>query len=78
MSAAAPRPSIRRLFTEKDLDTPSPIHEGRAKMGPDQILLGNLNPVTVLFPGRRIAKGYAWTDVHQQEVGSSRFAARSR
>ena len=38
----------------------------------------HLNPVTVLFPGRRIAKGYAWTDVLQQEVGSSRFAARSR
>ncbi|HJU31309.1 MAG TPA: M23 family metallopeptidase, partial [Hyphomicrobiaceae bacterium] len=38
----------------------------------------HINPVTVLFPGRRIAKGYAWTDVHQQEAGSPRFAAQSR
>lgn len=34
-----------------DLDFPSPVHEGRAKMGPDQVLLGNLNPVTILMDG---------------------------
>ena len=31
-----------------DLDYPAPIMEGRAKMGPNQILLGNVNPVVVL------------------------------
>lgn len=34
-----------------DLDYPAPMAEGRAKMGPDQILLGNINPVTVLLQG---------------------------
>lgn len=34
-----------------DLDFLSPIAEGRAKMGPGQVLLGNLNPVTVLRDG---------------------------
>lgn len=34
-----------------DLDYPSPVAEGRAKMGPDQILLGNMNPVRVLRDG---------------------------
>jgi MtaA/CmuA family methyltransferase len=34
-----------------DLDYPSPMSEGRAKMGPDQVLLGNLNPVRVLLDG---------------------------
>lgn len=34
-----------------DLDYPSPMHEGRSQMGPQQILLGNLNPVTVLLQG---------------------------
>jgi MtaA/CmuA family methyltransferase len=34
-----------------DLDFPSPIAEGRAKMGPNQILLGNINPVTVVRGG---------------------------
>lgn len=31
-----------------DLDYPSPVAEGRAQMGPAQVLLGNLNPVRVL------------------------------
>jgi MtaA/CmuA family methyltransferase len=31
-----------------DLDFPSPLSEGRAAMGPDQTLLGNLDPVRVL------------------------------
>ena len=34
-----------------DLDSLSPMVEGRAKMGPNQILLGNINPVTVLRGG---------------------------
>ena len=34
-----------------DLDFLSPMAEGRAKMGPNQILLGNINPVTVLRGG---------------------------
>lgn len=34
-----------------DLDSLSPIAEARARMGPDQILLGNINPVTVLRAG---------------------------
>lgn len=31
-----------------DLDYPVPVAEARAKMGPDQILIGNLNPVATL------------------------------
>jgi MtaA/CmuA family methyltransferase len=34
-----------------DLDYLAPIHEGREKMGPNQILLGNLNPVKILRNG---------------------------
>ena len=34
-----------------DLDYPSPMAEGRQAMGPDQVLLGNLNPVLVLRNG---------------------------
>lgn len=34
-----------------DLDFLSPMHEGRARMGADQVLLGNINPVTVLRGG---------------------------
>jgi len=34
-----------------DLDYPSPIAAGRARMGPHQILLGNLNPVSILRNG---------------------------
>lgn len=36
-----------------DLDFPSPLPEGRTRMGPNQILLGNMNPVTVLRNGSR-------------------------
>ena len=31
-----------------DLDSMSPVGEGRAKMGPGQVILGNVNPVKVL------------------------------
>jgi MtaA/CmuA family methyltransferase len=34
-----------------DLDSQVPVHEARAKMGPDQVLIGNLNPVTVIRNG---------------------------
>ncbi len=34
-----------------DLDFLAPISEGRAKMGPDQVLLGNIDPVSVLQDG---------------------------
>lgn len=34
-----------------DLDFPAPVAEARAAMGPDQVLLGNLNPVKVLRNG---------------------------
>ena len=34
-----------------DLDYLTPMSEGRAKMGPSQVLLGNLNPVLVLKNG---------------------------
>jgi MtaA/CmuA family methyltransferase len=34
-----------------DLDSPSPMSEARAAMGPDQVLLGNIDPVRVLRDG---------------------------
>lgn len=34
-----------------DLDYPAPVAEGRAQMGPDQVLLGNIHPVKVLRDG---------------------------
>ncbi len=34
-----------------DLDYMAPIAQGRSKMGPDQVLLGNVNPVLVLRNG---------------------------
>jgi len=34
-----------------DLDYLSPVREGREKMGPDQIILGNVNPVVVMRNG---------------------------
>ncbi len=34
-----------------DLDSMAPLDEARAKMGPDQVLLGNINPVSVLRNG---------------------------
>jgi len=37
----------------------------------------HINPVTLLFPGRGVGKGYAWLDVRQESV-VARVAARSR
>lgn len=34
-----------------DLDYPAPLADGRTAMGPDQVLLGNLNPVLILRDG---------------------------
>jgi MtaA/CmuA family methyltransferase len=34
-----------------DLDSMSPLAEARVQMGPDQVLLGNINPVTILRNG---------------------------
>jgi MtaA/CmuA family methyltransferase len=34
-----------------DLDYPSPLAEGRLKMGPEQVLLGNIHPVAILRNG---------------------------
>ena len=36
-----------------DLDFPVPVHEAREKMGPTQVVLGNLNPVRTLLNGTR-------------------------
>lgn len=49
-----------------DLDSLSPLAEAREKMGPDQILLGNLNPVTVLRQGNPEIIFKALADCHQQ------------
>jgi MtaA/CmuA family methyltransferase len=49
-----------------DLDYLAPINEGRQKMGPNQVLLGNVNPVLVLRNGsvEEVTKTIA--DCHQQ------------
>jgi len=49
-----------------DLDYPSPVAEGRAKMGPNQILLGNLNPVITLRHGTVGLVTQAVTECHRQ------------
>jgi murein DD-endopeptidase MepM/ murein hydrolase activator NlpD len=36
----------------------------------------HVNPVTLLFPGRGVAKGYAWLDVRQESI-PARVAART-
>jgi MtaA/CmuA family methyltransferase len=49
-----------------DLDSLSPISEARAAMGPDQILLGNINPVSVLRDGDAASVSSAILDCHRQ------------
>ena len=49
-----------------DLDSLSPLAEGRAKMGPRQILLGNVNPVTVVREGTPATVFDALAECHQQ------------
>lgn len=49
-----------------DLDSLAPLEEGRAKMGADQVLLGNVNPVTILRNGNPVTVTEAVADCHQQ------------
>jgi len=49
-----------------DLDSMVPISEARLKIGPNAILLGNLNPVTVLKDGDPPGVTAAITDCHRQ------------
>jgi murein DD-endopeptidase MepM/ murein hydrolase activator NlpD len=35
----------------------------------------HINPVTLLFPGRRVSKGFAWFDVRQEEIAGTRLAS---
>jgi uroporphyrinogen-III decarboxylase len=49
-----------------DLDYPSPMKEGREKMGPHQVLLGNLHPVHVLRDGTPAAIHSAVAECHRQ------------
>jgi uroporphyrinogen-III decarboxylase len=49
-----------------DLDFLSPLAEGRAKMGPDQVLLGNINPVAVLRDCDAASVTAAIAECHRQ------------
>lgn len=49
-----------------DLDYPAPLSEGRAAMGPDQVLLGNLDPVSVLRDGSPQSVYEAAAECHRQ------------
>jgi MtaA/CmuA family methyltransferase len=49
-----------------DLDSLAPISEARQKMGPGAVLLGNLNPVTVLRNGDPAGVATAVVDCHRQ------------
>jgi MtaA/CmuA family methyltransferase len=49
-----------------DLDYPSPMSEGRQKMGPAQVLLGNVNPVQVLRNGTVPEVKAAVAECHRQ------------
>jgi MtaA/CmuA family methyltransferase len=54
-----------------DLDFLSPVDEGRAAMGPEQMLLGNIDPVRVLRDGSPKAVEAAVEECHRQ--AGSRF-----
>jgi MtaA/CmuA family methyltransferase len=49
-----------------DLDSLAALHDARQKMGPDQILLGNMNPVAVLRNGTRDQVAAAAAECHHQ------------
>lgn len=49
-----------------DLDSLAPMAEGRAEMGPDQVLLGNINPVSVLRNGTPEGTVHAIAECHAQ------------
>jgi|GEM_PF-6073821 len=38
----------------------------------------HIDPVTLLFPGRRVAKGYAWIDVYQERATAERRLAAAQ
>jgi len=52
-----------------DLDWLSPVSEGREKMGPGQVLLGNLDPVRVLKDGTPDSVYEAIGECHRQAGG---------
>ena len=59
--------SMARLGCEiVDLDYLAPISEGRQKMGPHQVLLGNVNPVQVLRNGTANEVAREVANCHQQ------------
>ncbi|HWW03590.1 MAG TPA: uroporphyrinogen decarboxylase family protein [Candidatus Acidoferrum sp.] len=49
-----------------DLDSLAPLSEARKQMGPNQVLLGNLNPVSVLRNGDTAGVTAAVAECHQQ------------
>ncbi|MHB1307224.1 MAG: uroporphyrinogen decarboxylase family protein [Limisphaerales bacterium] len=49
-----------------DLDYPAPLADGRTAMGPDQVLLGNLNPVLILRDGTPEGVTTAIAECHRQ------------
>ena len=49
-----------------DLDFPAPMHEGREKMGPRQVLAGNVDPVRVLRNGTPQGVTEAIAECHRQ------------
>ena len=49
-----------------DLDSLSPLTEARARMGPGQVLLGNINPVTVLRGGNPKTVVQSLEECHRQ------------
>jgi MtaA/CmuA family methyltransferase len=53
-----------------DLDYPSPLAEGRAQMGPRQVLLGNLNPVKTIRDGTPESITAALAECHRQAGGN--------
>lgn len=59
--------SIGKLHADiVDLDYPSPLSEARAKMGDQQVLLGNLHPVTALRNSTPPAISQAIAECHRQ------------
>jgi MtaA/CmuA family methyltransferase len=49
-----------------ELDSPSPVSEAREKMGPEQVLLGNIDPVRVLKEGTPESVYEALGECHRQ------------
>jgi len=60
-------PGMGRLKCEiVDLDFLAPVAQGRAEMGPKQVILGNVNPVTVVRSGKREEVVAALAECHRQ------------